>query len=81
MTDLWPAFALNESQPTDAPARACDSQRFRDINLRQYPARFLLDFDCGASFRELLLDVLGFFLVDAFFDRFGSAINQVLRLF
>src|SRR5580765_8548195 len=45
------------------------------------PARALLDFDCSASFRELLLDVLGFFLVYAFLDRLWSAINQVLRFF
>src|SRR5690242_534261 len=37
-----------------------------------------LDFDSRAGFGELLLDVLGFFLVDAFLDRFGRAIDQIL---
>src|ERR1700746_3403675 len=41
----------------------------------------LLDFDGSASFRELLPYILGFFLVDAFLDRLGSTVNQVLGLF
>ena len=41
----------------------------------------LLDFDSGARVDELLLDRLGFFLADAFLDRLGSAVDQVLGLF
>src|SRR5437762_683746 len=38
----------------------------------------LLDFDCCASFGELLFDVFGFVFRNAFFDRFRRAFDQVL---
>src|SRR5688500_14448483 len=41
----------------------------------------LLDLDLGACRFELLLDVLGLVLADAFFDGLGRAFDQVLRLF
>ena len=40
--------------------------------------RMLLDFDFGASLGELLLDLLGVFLGNAFLDRLGSAVDHVL---
>src|SRR5439155_12667090 len=42
--------------------------------------RGLFYFDRRAGLGELLLDGLGFFLVHAFLDRLGSAIDEVLRL-
>ena len=41
----------------------------------------LLDLDAGASFFQLLLDVFGFVLADAFLDRSGHAFDQRLGLF
>lgn len=38
----------------------------------------LLNFDSCPSVGEFLLDGLSFFLADAFLDRLGSAVNQVL---
>src|SRR5262249_59487080 len=40
----------------------------------------LLDFDGGTSRGELVLDLLGVVLVDAFLHRLGSALHQVLGL-
>ena len=41
----------------------------------------LFDFDVGAGFFELLLDVFGFVLGDGLLDRVGSAVDQVLGFF
>src|SRR6478672_6440891 len=38
----------------------------------------LLELDLGASLLELRLDLLGFVLVDAFLDRLGSTLDEVL---
>src|SRR4051794_16062825 len=43
-------------------------------------AKVLLQLDGAAGILDLLLDLLGFFLVDAFLDRLGSAFDQRLRL-
>src|SRR5687768_18028527 len=40
----------------------------------------LLDLDGRANLGELRLDLLGLFLVDAFLDRLGCTVHQVLRL-
>src|SRR5258707_12511845 len=45
---------------------------FRSGNLR------LLELNLGASLLELSLDLLGFVLVDAFLDRLGRALDEVL---
>src|SRR5436305_8966383 len=44
------------------------------------PSRRLLQFDGAAGILDLLLDLLGLFLVDAFLDGLGSALDQRLRL-
>src|SRR5277367_1631201 len=41
----------------------------------------LLDFDFGARVFKLLLDGRGFFLVNAFLDGLGCAVNEVLGFF
>src|SRR6185503_4310431 len=43
-------------------------------------SRSLLQLDGAAGILDLLLDLLGLFLVDAFLDRLGSAFDQRLRL-
>src|SRR3954468_9631472 len=43
--------------------------------------RRLLDFDFGADFLELLLDVVRLVLRDPFLDRLGSALDEVFRFF
>src|SRR5258708_25020313 len=45
------------------------------ISLKQLA---LLQLNLGASLLELGLDLLGFVLVDAFLDRLGRALDQVL---
>src|SRR5690625_629094 len=40
----------------------------------------LLELDLGASFLELLLDLLGLFLRSAFLDRLAAGLDQILRL-
>src|SRR5215469_130207 len=42
------------------------------------PSEPLLYFDRRARFGELLLDILGLFLRDAFFHRLGRAVDQIL---
>src|SRR5690349_14927270 len=53
-----------------------------DPDLRQDDLSQLrsLQLDGAASVLDLLLDLLGLVLVDAFLDRLGSAFNQRLRL-
>src|ERR1044071_5763338 len=41
--------------------------------------RSLLELDGAAGFLDLLLDLLGFVLVDAFLDRLRSGLDQSLR--
>src|SRR5690606_579349 len=45
-----------------------------------WPRRPLLDLDGRAGLFQLLLDLLGLLLGDAFLDRLGSAVHQVLGL-
>src|SRR5690606_10591257 len=47
---------------------------------RPWPRRPLLDLDGRAGLFQLLLDLLGLLLGDAFLDRLGSAVHQVLGL-
>src|SRR5262249_3993576 len=64
---LQPALSIQSASGTSSRADIrCDS---------------LLNFDCSASFRELLLDALGFFLVDAFLDGLRSPTTQFFPLF
>src|SRR5690242_20594889 len=45
-----------------------------------WPGRTLLQLDGAAGILDLLLDLLGLFLVDAFLDRLRGAFDQRLRL-
>src|SRR5581483_2115930 len=52
----------------------------RDNATQPLGAARLLQFDGAAGILDLLLDLLGLVLVDAFLDRLGSALDQRLRL-
>src|SRR5690606_39867563 len=58
-----------------------DSARIvRGATAKAAPRHGLLQLDLGASGLELLLDLLGFGLGNAFLDRLRSALDQVLGL-
>src|ERR1019366_10011705 len=62
-------------KPRAAPARTGTANRATDR--RSGPA-VLLEFDLGADLFESGLDLLGLFLANAFLDRLGSALDQIL---
>ncbi len=64
--------------------RDCESRAvpiLRSVVMRQKDSRLLLQLHAAARILELLFDLFGFGLIQAFLDRFGGAVDQVLRLF
>jgi hypothetical protein len=69
-------FLKEKGRPlAEPPLPSADASR-RPRNL----VRSLLQLDGSAGFLDLLLDLLGLVLVDAFLDRLWSAFDQRLRL-
>src|SRR4029079_15627633 len=62
------------------PGSQMDPGFRRDNSTQPLRAARLLELDGAAGVLDLLLDLLGLFLVDAFLDRLGSAFDQRLRL-
>src|SRR5258708_38382272 len=65
---------LSTSSAQTIPGLALLARDCAETNLR------LLQLNLGASLLELSLDLLGFVLVDAFLDRLGCALDQILGL-
>src|SRR4051812_43513962 len=70
------ALLVGPAAQAGIPDRRSIPQRVRD-DLSKLPS---LELDGAAGILDLLLDLLGFVLVDAFLDGLGRALDQRLRL-